>query len=166
MRALAVPSRFRGEGRAEMKRILVATDGSETARAAVEAGVEVAAEEGAELVFAHVISVLDFAPRSNGVEAPPERIPRAEDDAVLSDALARAAAQGITAKPELLIGYPPKQILRLARDIEAGMIVVGSRGLGSVKSVLLGSTSHEVLAKADRPVMVVRETGARELVGT
>ena len=67
-------------------------------------------------------------------------------------------------KAELLIGYAPKQILRLARDIDADLIVVGSRGLGRVKSAVLGSTSREVLAKADRPVMIVRATGTRELV--
>jgi nucleotide-binding universal stress UspA family protein len=145
-----------------MKRILVATDGSELAQAAVDAGVELAVAPGAELVFAHVISVLDFVPQMDGVEIEPERIPRAENDPVLCDAVARANGHGITTKTELLIGYPPKQILRLARDIDADLIVVGSRGLGPIKSAILGSTSREVLSRADRPVLVVRETGARE----
>jgi nucleotide-binding universal stress UspA family protein len=139
-------------------KILVGTDGSDAAHAAVEAGIDLAVDEGAELVFAHVISVLDFAPRTNGAEAPPERIPRIEEDAALRDALARAQGQGLEAKRELLIGYPSKQILRLAKEVEADLIVVGSRGLGRMKSAMLGSTSKELLSQADRPVLVVRET--------
>lgn len=146
-----------------MKRILVATNGSETARAAIDAGVELAAKRGSELVFAHVVSVLDFAPQSDGVETPPARVPRAEDDAALAAAVALAAAHGIPARSELLVGYPPQQILRLAYDLDADLIVVGSRGLGPVKGAVLGSTSREVLAKADRPVMLVRESGVREI---
>jgi nucleotide-binding universal stress UspA family protein len=146
-----------------MKRILVATDDSETARRAVDASVELAASEGAELVFAHVVSVLDFKPESNGVEIPPARGPRAEDDGPLAEALRRAAEHGVSAKAELLIGYPCTQILRLARHIDADLIVIGSRGLGPLKGAFLGSTSRGVVARAERPVMVVRETGAREL---
>ena len=149
-----------------MKRILVATDDSETARQAVDAGIELAASEGAELVFAHVVSVLDFAPESNGVEIPPARVPRAEDDPALASAVASADEQGVPAKAELLIGYPCAQILRLARHIDADLIVIGSRGLGPLKGAFLGSTSRGVVAKAERPVMVVRETGARELART
>ncbi len=147
-----------------MKKILIATDGSEAARAAIDAGVELAAENHAEVVFVHVTSLLELAPEKNAPEAP-ERIPRTETDAVLCEAVERAREHGITAKTELLIGYAPKQIVRLARDIDADLIVIGSRGLDRVKSAVLGSTSREVLAKADRPVMVVRETGVQDPVG-
>jgi nucleotide-binding universal stress UspA family protein len=146
-----------------MKKILIATDGSETAHAAIDAGVELAAEHHTDVVFVHVTSLLELAPKENG-EAP-KRIPRAETDPALREALQRARQRGIPAKAELLIGYAPKEILRLARDIDADLIVVGSRGLGRVKSVVLGSTSREVLAKADRPIMVVRDTEVREPVG-
>lgn len=147
-----------------MKRILIATDGSATAHAAVDAGVELAAEDHAEVVFVHVTSLLEFAPEADGRETP-ERLPRVETDAVLIQALEQARKCRVPAKAELLIGYAPKQIIRLARDIEADLIVVGSRGLGRVKSAVLGSTSREVLAQADRPVMVVREAGVREPEG-
>jgi nucleotide-binding universal stress UspA family protein len=144
-----------------MKKILIATDGSATAHAAIDAGVELARDDHAEVVFVHVTSLLELAHETDA----PERIPRAETDAVLCEAVEQARENGIAATPELLIGYAPKQILRLARDLDADLIVIGSRGLGRVKSAVLGSTSRGVLAKADRPVMIVRETGVRELVG-
>jgi len=146
-----------------MKKILVAIDGSDAARAAVAVGLELAAEEGAEIVFAHVTSILDFATKLDDQgEVPPERVPRAEDDAVLREAVELANRVGVRAQPELLVGYPSKQILRVASDVGADLIVVGSRGLGRVKSAILGSTSREVLSHADRPVLVVRDTAVRE----
>lgn len=146
-----------------MNTILVATDGSEQSRSAVEAAVGLAADAGARLVCTHVLSIVEFAPHVNGAKRiPPGRVPRAEQDAVLSEALQIAADQGVRAESELLVGYPPKQILRLADEIGADLIVVGSRGLGPVKSVIVGSISREVLAHADRPVMVVQDAGVRQ----
>jgi nucleotide-binding universal stress UspA family protein len=148
-----------------MKTILIATDGSEAARAAVHAGLDLAEDEGAEAVFVHVASILDFAARLDEKgRIPPDRAPRAEDDPVLREAMELANSRGVIARPELLIGYPPKQILRLAADVGAGLIIVGSRGLGRFKSAVLGSTSREVLSHADRPVLVVRATSLPEPV--
>lgn len=141
-----------------MKKILIAVDGSETSRAALEAGFELAEDEGAEVVLAHVASILDFVPQRNGGEdAPPDRFPTSDWDPVLCEAMELAEHRGVKARPELLVGYPPKQILRLAAELDADLIVVGSRGLGRLKSAILGSTSREVLARAGRPVLVVRD---------
>jgi nucleotide-binding universal stress UspA family protein len=146
-----------------MKKILIALDGSETSSAALDAGLELAEDEGAEVIFAHVASLLDFVPARNGDEhAPPDRFPTADWDPVLCEAMKLAESRGVTALPELLVGYPAKQLIRLASEAEADLIVIGSRGLGRVKSAILGSTSRGVLAGADRPVLVVRDCGVRE----
>jgi nucleotide-binding universal stress UspA family protein len=146
-----------------MNTILVASDGSPQGCAAVETAADLAAEEHARLVCVHVVSVLDFVQEANGKAlAPPGRVPRAEDDPVLREAVELAAGRGVVAETELLVGYPPNQICRLAAEIGVDLIVVGSRGLGPVKSVVIGSTSRAVLAHADRPVLVVREAAVRE----
>jgi nucleotide-binding universal stress UspA family protein len=148
-----------------MKKILIATDGSPTGRAAVEAGVELAADEGAGVVVVHVISVLDFAEKENGNgPAHAQRPPRSEDDQILGTALAVAAAREVEATGELLIGYPPTQIVRLAAEIDADLIVVGSRGLSRMKGAIFGSTSREVVTHAQQPVVVVRPLPAEALV--
>lgn len=145
-----------------MKKILVATDGSEAGTAAADVGLDLAAEEGAEIIFAHVVSVLDFAPNLDDRASIPQRVPRAESDEVLQEALGRARARGVTASIELLVGHPSSQIVRLGHNVHADLIVVGSRGLGRFKSTVLGSTSREILAHADRPVVVVRGAPIRE----
>ena len=47
-------------------------------------------------------------------------------------------------------------IVAAARDHEAGMIVLGSRGRSNLTALLLGSVAHKVIHLADRPVLVVR----------
>jgi nucleotide-binding universal stress UspA family protein len=127
----------------------------------VTAGVDLAADDGARAVIVHVVSILDFAEHDNGsAPAGPQRLPRAEDDLVLQEALVTAAEHGVEATAELLVGYPPKQIVRLASELGADLIVVGSRGLSRLKGVVMGSTSREVLRHAGRPVLVVQPVRA------
>jgi nucleotide-binding universal stress UspA family protein len=67
-----------------MKTILIATDGSDAARAALDVGLDLAADEGAGVVIARVGTLLDlgFVPDARD-DAPPDRLPRAEQDPVL-----------------------------------------------------------------------------------
>jgi nucleotide-binding universal stress UspA family protein len=146
-----------------MKKILIATDGSDAARAAVDVGLELAADEDADVVLARVGTLLDLGFVPDGREdAAPERLPRAEEDPVLREALELAEERFVNATPELLLGYAAKQIARLAEDVDADLIVVGSRRLGRVKRIVLGSTSRELLTLTRRPVLIV--TAARDRV--
>jgi nucleotide-binding universal stress UspA family protein len=54
------------------------------------------------------------------------------------------------------LGYPMEQIIILAEEIRAGLIVMGSRGLGGIKCALTGSVSNSVVHHAHCPVLVVR----------
>jgi nucleotide-binding universal stress UspA family protein len=57
---------------------------------------------------------------------------------------------------ELLEGPPTEAILKVAKIRQVDLIVVGSRGLGSIQEMLLGGVSHQVLHHATCPVLVVR----------
>ena len=67
-----------------------------------------------------------------------------------------AAELGVRCEVAVVTGEPVDEIVAYANAIDADLIVVGSRGLGAVKSVLLGSVSTGVLHEAGRPVLVVR----------
>jgi nucleotide-binding universal stress UspA family protein len=146
-----------------MKRILVATDGSAPANEAVELGVELARDEGAELVFVHVVPTADLVSMNGfGLMGYVPYEPTEWDEHVLEDAQAVAENEGVPAGGALLRGDPVAEITRHADTIEADLIVVGSRGHGAFTSALLGSVSRGILGMSKRPVLVVRAVAVRE----
>ena len=142
-----------------MEKIVIATDGSESAHEAIEFGLELATEQGAEPIFVHVVPQIDVMPTTGFSVAMPPAIPHepTEDDlAPLEAALELATEHGTEARIELLAGNPAAEIVAYADSIDADLIVVGSRGHGRLASALLGSVSRGVLSESKRPVLVVR----------
>ncbi len=73
------------------------------------------------------------------------RLREAIGNRLLDQARARAGDKGVLTVANLVeAGDPAKTILRVAEDLGVGMIVLGSRGLGDAKGLLLGSVSHKV----------------------
>jgi len=141
-----------------MKRILVATDGSPSSVEAVAFGVELAGEHEAELVFVHVVPVLDVVPvtgfGSMGGAFPHE--PSAYDHGLLEEAAAVAGEHEIVSTTALLRGDTVDEIVAYADSHDVDLIVVGSRGHGGLASALLGSVSRGILGESKRPVLIVR----------
>ena len=156
-RAEAVLALNQAEKEAVMKKILIATDGSASAREAIEFGLELAEEHAAEVAFVHVVPVLDrsFADGIGVPAAVPHRVDEV-DRKPLEEALAAAAERDLDATAELLAGEPADEIVAYADSLDADLIVVGSRGRGAIATALLGSVSRGVLHEARRPVLVVR----------
>jgi nucleotide-binding universal stress UspA family protein len=75
----------------------------------------------------------------------------------LDEALELAEERGVPALTRLLVGGAARQIISYADEIDADLIVIGSRGLGAFEGALLGSVSRAVLRDAKRPVLIVRE---------
>jgi nucleotide-binding universal stress UspA family protein len=61
------------------------------------------------------------------------------------------------AEAHLLRGEPDKEVVHLSEEIGAGLIIMGSRGLGGIRRALMGSVSDSVVRHAHCPVMIVRE---------
>jgi nucleotide-binding universal stress UspA family protein len=139
-----------------MNTILIATDGSLAARAALERGLDLAEETSAHVVFVAVrrppLPVFGDPYWQTSITNELARLRPA-----LAAAIAEAEARGIDADYDLLEGDAAEEILRLARSRDVDLIVIGSRGLGAVKSAILGSVSKRVLHEAERPVLVVNE---------
>ena len=95
---------------------------------------------------------------------PLDRVEGEADRSSLDEAYEIAEERGIEARTKLLAGDAAKQIVAYADEVYADLVIVGSRGLGMVSGVLLGSVSRAVLRDAKRPVLIVREVHSAEEV--
>lgn len=146
-----------------MMRFLIATDGSPSACEAVTFGIDLAAEQDAQVVVVHVVPQFDVVPMAALAMPAAQHHPVGGDDrAVLGEAEALAAEQGVDVRTRLLTGNAVDEIVEYADLVAADLIVVGSRGHGAVASALLGSVSRGVAHHARQPVLIVPGTGARE----
>jgi nucleotide-binding universal stress UspA family protein len=155
---------------ADQRPVVVAYDGSAEAQAAVRAAAGLFAgrtllivsvwEPGLALAMATTpdLSGLTYMPPSVEEAAMVDRAQRdhAADTANAGAELAREL--GATAEPRPVPDEVDiaETIASLADESDACAVVVGSRGLGRIKSRLLGSTSQEMLRRTDRPLLVVR----------
>jgi nucleotide-binding universal stress UspA family protein len=149
-------------------RILLGTDGSEDAAFAARTAVNLANKTGSEL---HIVYVEEMPRRlySSEVTSIEELIDPEFEEKMRRHAEAAASqlleeqlqkikeAGGQIAQAHAKFGRPDAEIVRLAEELDAGIVVVGSRGHGGVRRVLLGSVSDSVVRHAHCPVLVVRK---------
>ena len=152
----------------QQARILVGVDGSPAAQAAVEWAAEEATRQQRPLHLVHGFGgPLSGPPVS--LDSPDEGLVRSrvrsDAEQVLGEAVARArsASPGLEVTTELVAGGAAAALLGEARG-GAKMVVLGSRGMGGFRGLLVGSVSAEVASHAPCPVVVVRprEEGAAE----
>ena len=143
-----------------MTKILVATDGSENGRHALDEALELAQAGGASVTILYVrASPLPVLGDPFYQRALTTELRRANETVTVAAAVAHS--MGVEAETEVLEGDPAGRIVELARLRDVDLIVVGSRGLGPIAGTLLGSVSREVLQHADRPVLVATRRVAR-----
>lgn len=141
--------------------ILLATDGSEDAELARTTAVDMATSTDSEL---HVVTVAPGYP-SYDVRVPEivEQL-RKQAEKILDEQVEKIERDGgKVAQKHLRIAerHRAQQIVRVAEEIGAGLIVMGSRGLGGVRRALMGSVSDSVVRHAHCPVLVVRHEKER-----
>jgi len=137
-----------------MKRIIVGIDCSDHAAAALRWAAEVGSATGAEVVAVMAWSYLDQRHRDGSTGFDPkysEADVRAELEAFVAETLGDEAASVTIETPNAL---PAAALIDASAD--ADLVVVGSRGLGGFKGLLLGSVSKQVLEHATCSVTVVR----------
>lgn len=143
------------------KHLLIATDGSELARKAVDQGLVLAGLLGARVLAVHVtvpwtaVAVADIAP-----SLPPENYERSVDDeaqSILADVAVAAKAAGVPCETlHVRDSLPAEGLIEAAKARGADLIVMSSHGRTGLGRLLLGSVAHEVLSKSTIPVLVCR----------
>ncbi|HVN66358.1 MAG TPA: universal stress protein [Methanomicrobiales archaeon] len=137
--------------------ILVAIDGSQKSGAALDVAIGEAKVHGAALHVVYVIETGLFSsiPMDNTWEVIYGLLEKQGKEAQLA-ALKRAQAQGIGITTHLKEGHAGEEIIRLAREIGADLIVLGSHGKSDLDRIILGSVSSFVVSHSPVSTLVVR----------
>jgi nucleotide-binding universal stress UspA family protein len=136
------------------KEIVWSTDGSEYAQRALPYVKGLAREGGATITIVHVVERIEGA----GAVGLPRRADEPELQARLQKLTAELSEEGFGAS--LIIRgdvgtRPAHEVVEVAQEVGADLIVVGSRGLSAIGGLLLGSVAHRLLHIAPCPVLVV-----------
>jgi nucleotide-binding universal stress UspA family protein len=151
-------------------RILLAFDGSKEADAATRAAVEISNATSSEL---HVVYSLNtelwrsypgqIIPNTREEDLEDLEESKRKAGAWIDRQAERVRAEGAKVEEvHLAFGKPDEAIVKLGEELEAGLIVTGSRGLGGVRRALMGSVSDSVVRHAHCPVLVVRGGDRRQ----
>jgi nucleotide-binding universal stress UspA family protein len=137
-------------------KILLATDGSEEAQLALSTAVDVATSTNSEL---HVVTVMGGRAYHMEMQEIVDQL-RQRGGQVLDEQVKKIEEVGgkvAQAHVRLVEEHRDRAIVDLAEELEIGLIVMGSRGLGGARRALIGSVSDSVVRHAHCPVMVVRK---------
>jgi nucleotide-binding universal stress UspA family protein len=144
----------------KLKRLLLPTDFSESATHAFTYAASFAREYEAELYVLHVIEVL---PMGYAGELFPTAMTEVVDQisGYVRTEMAKLAAEARSRGSQTVIeriarGKPSSEIVRVAREDEIDMIVLGTHGHGVLNRALFGSTTDRIMRKAPCPVLVCR----------
>lgn len=146
----------------EYKTIVVPADGSDNSKRALQHAVSIAERNKAQLVVVHVanivsaISNFDQTPISGGYVS--EQIAEDMEETgkeILNDVVKEVPAD-VTVKSVFEVGSPGPAVLAVAKKFNADLIVMGSRGLGPLKGLFMGSVSSYVTSHSTCPVLVVK----------
>lgn len=146
-----------------ISRILVATDGSTTAEAALAWAADLAAPLGAEIL---VISVIEPAKSYPGAEyVPLDKTQMSErlDEELNGAWPERMRKANIAFRTIVREGHPASEVVSTAIDEQADLIVMGSRGHSGLTELLIGSVAHHVTHHARIPVVIVPPSAVRAM---
>jgi nucleotide-binding universal stress UspA family protein len=141
-----------------IKQILCSTDFSEASLEGLKYGVQMAKQFGARLTVAHVVPLIPPLPSDpNFVFKVPEYERALHQDAQrkIEKILKDLEPQGIVAKSVLGHGDPGEEIVRLAADEGADLIVISTHGATGWRHLLFGSVAEKVVRLASCPVLSV-----------
>jgi nucleotide-binding universal stress UspA family protein len=142
--------------------IIVPTDGSVNSKRALEHAIVLASALGATITLVYVanivsvISNFDQIPNANGYVTEQVALDMEEDGKTVLEDFAKIIPQDIAVKSVFEVGSPGPAVLSVAKKYNADLIVMGSRGLGPLKGLFMGSVSSYVVTHSVCAVLIVK----------
>ncbi len=142
-----------------MRKLLVPVDSSDNAMRALEYAIGLAKENGPielHIVTAHEAAfdnprTLAYLPKESL-----ERLLQEHSESILGPAIEKAEAAGVTFTSEILVGPVPQAVVKRAEELGCDSIVMGTRGMGAIGSLLMGSVATKVIHLTKLPVTLVK----------
>jgi len=142
------------------KKILIATDGSERNRNAVNEGIAIARELGSALYAVFVIDTSIFGTAVTGASPPSVTMVKSlrilNDEARWSLDKVRKLAGDLPVETVVLEGRPSEEIVKFAEANGIDLIVIGTLGKGGIERLLIGSVADKVIRLSSSMVLVVK----------
>ena len=138
------------------RKVLIATDGSEYTKKAIDYGIELAINTGAKLQAIYVVDTGGY--KSIPLSAPQEyaySILRQEGDMAIKYVADSAEAAGLEAEGIIVEGHPAEEIIKYAEENSIDLIVIGTLGKSGLDRFLLGSVADKVIRNSKIPVIAV-----------
>ena len=143
-----------------MKRILVAVDQSPRTKGVLDAALQVARAQGAELYLFHAVGLPAGVPAEAFRSTPVELMEQWRAEALRDlETRAKSIAPGVATQVIVRIGSPWSSICETAKELSVDLVVLGSHGYDALDHVI-GTTAAKVVNHCDRSVLVVREPRA------
>ena len=139
----------------DFKKILVPLDGSDHSLHALEKATRIAKKFESKIILINVYSVSSFKVTPSQVFNYVVEIRKA-GELMLAETKKKLMLEKIPVETILKEGHIVEEILKSVTDQNIDLIVIGARGLGIMKEILLGSVSHGVIVHAPCPILVVR----------
>lgn len=143
------------------RKIMVATDGSEPVKKAVDTAIEIARLGGAKLYAVYVMASGGISlahPRDVGWDKAMKEHLTTEGNEATAYVEAAGKAANIEVESLILEGNPAHEIIEFAEKNDIDLIVMGTHGRTGVQRFLLGSVAQNVVRHSGKAVLVVRET--------
>ncbi len=138
----------------KIKKILVPLDGSPNSFRGLDVAINLARQCHATITGLYVLGIV--RPQINEQITPLEKMLLEYAQKIMKKAKLKAAQNGILFLDRTSYGDSEKRIVDIAQRKNFDLIIIGSRGMGSVKEVFLGSTSNYVIHKSKKPVLIVK----------
>ena len=137
-------------------KILLATDGSENARRAADEAAGLARELSSHVILVHIKNTPPSQSRLVKANFDVHSILEEDAKSEIKNTLDIFEKDSVPYTLKVAIGDPAAGIIEIADKEKADLIILGSRGLGAIKGVVLGSVSQKVTYHAACPVMIVK----------
>lgn len=138
-------------------RILVAIDGSKMSNKALKTALQIAKERYSRVGVIHVEKNIMISENmtTDSIDEIYSKI-NSEAESLFAEAKALAAEEDLDIETYYVMGDPAVQIVKMAEKENYQLIVMGSRGLGAIKGIVMGSVSYKVLQLSHCPVLIIK----------